>query len=74
MDSQNDSAKLCRWNVIPTVIDEECCDGCGTCVKVCRYGVYEKLDEKPQVAHVMYCKECGNCIEECPNGCISFRE
>ncbi|MFX1271812.1 MAG: 4Fe-4S binding protein, partial [Promethearchaeota archaeon] len=53
MDSQNDSAKLCRWNAIPTVIDEKCCEGCGTCVKVCRYGVYEKLDEKPQVAHVM---------------------
>jgi NAD-dependent dihydropyrimidine dehydrogenase PreA subunit len=42
-------------------------------VKTCRYGVYEKIDEKPTVAHVQYCKECGNCIEECPNGCISFR-
>ncbi|MFX1261738.1 MAG: 4Fe-4S binding protein [Promethearchaeota archaeon] len=74
MDSWIDPRKLCEWNAIPTKIDEKCCDGCGTCVKVCRYGVYEKLDENPQVAHVMYCKECGNCIEECPNGCISFRD
>jgi NAD-dependent dihydropyrimidine dehydrogenase PreA subunit len=74
MDMVNDSAKLCGWNAIPTIIDEKCCDGCGTCIKVCSYGVYEKLDEKPQVAHVMYCKDCGNCIEECPNGCISFRK
>ncbi|MHA2602514.1 MAG: 4Fe-4S binding protein [Candidatus Thorarchaeota archaeon SMTZ1-83] len=55
-------------------MNEECCSGCGNCVKVCRYGVYEKLDEKPQVAHIMYCKECGECMEECPDGCIRFRE
>ncbi|MFX1368812.1 MAG: 4Fe-4S dicluster domain-containing protein [Promethearchaeota archaeon] len=61
-------------NTIPTVIDHECCDACGTCLKTCRYGVYEKLDDKPEVAHVQYCKECGNCIEECPNDCISFRK
>ncbi|MFW9844913.1 MAG: 4Fe-4S dicluster domain-containing protein [Candidatus Thorarchaeota archaeon] len=58
---------------IPTIIDYDCCDGCRKCLKTCRYGVYEKIDEKPTVAHVQYCKECGNCIEECPNGCISFR-
>ena len=59
---------------MPTVIDEECCDGCGTCVEVCPYGVYERLDEKPAVAQIMYCKECGTCVEECPNCCISFRK
>ncbi|MHA1662735.1 MAG: 4Fe-4S dicluster domain-containing protein [Candidatus Thorarchaeota archaeon] len=55
-------------------MEDDCCDDCEVCVKTCRYGVYEKIDEKPTVAHVQYCKECGNCIEECPNGCISFRE
>ncbi|MCK5150959.1 MAG: 4Fe-4S binding protein [Candidatus Thorarchaeota archaeon] len=59
---------------MPTVLDETCCDGCGACVKECRYGVYDKLDEIPSVAHVQYCKECGECIKICPNGCISFRK
>ncbi|UCH04381.1 MAG: 4Fe-4S binding protein [Candidatus Thorarchaeota archaeon] len=60
--------------MIPTAINEECCKGCGNCVKVCRYGVYENLDDKPQVAHIAYCKECGECIKECPEGCIQFRD
>ncbi|MHA1903393.1 MAG: 4Fe-4S dicluster domain-containing protein [Candidatus Thorarchaeota archaeon] len=59
---------------MPTTLDEDCCTVCGNCLEVCRYGVYEKLDEKPQVAHVQYCKDCGNCIKECPSRCISFRE
>ncbi|MDF1541205.1 MAG: hypothetical protein P1Q69_20065 [Candidatus Thorarchaeota archaeon] len=54
-------------------MDKDCCDACGACLRECRYGVYEILDEKPQVAHVMYCKECGECIKACPNGCIAFR-
>ncbi|MFW9799194.1 MAG: 4Fe-4S dicluster domain-containing protein [Candidatus Thorarchaeota archaeon] len=59
---------------MPTVLDENCCTGCDNCVKICRYGVYEKIDETPQVAHVQYCKECGDCIKECPNGCIRFKD
>ncbi|MHA1907782.1 MAG: 4Fe-4S binding protein [Candidatus Thorarchaeota archaeon] len=59
---------------MPTILDEECCTGCGECAKECRYGVYEKLDDIPAVAHVQFCKECGECIKVCPNGCISFRK
>ncbi|MFQ5833507.1 MAG: 4Fe-4S dicluster domain-containing protein [Candidatus Thorarchaeota archaeon] len=55
-------------------MDGNCCTGCGNCVKVCRYGVYEKIDETPQVVHVQYCKECGDCIKECPEGCIRFKD
>ncbi|MFW9910364.1 MAG: ATP-binding protein [Candidatus Thorarchaeota archaeon] len=54
-------------------MNQECCIACGECIKACRYGVYEKLDEKPQVTNVQYCKECGECIKACENGCIRFR-
>lgn len=73
-DNPGTSIQIIKVGPIPTIIDETCCDACGTCLKSCRYGVYEKLDEKPQVAHIQYCKDCGVCIDDCPNRCITFRE
>ncbi|UCE11846.1 MAG: 4Fe-4S dicluster domain-containing protein [Candidatus Thorarchaeota archaeon] len=72
-NSKTIQLRFIKVNTIPVVIDHTCCTGCGDCVKSCRYGVFEKLDETPEVAHIQFCKDCGTCVEDCPTQCISFR-
>lgn len=56
------------------VIDEERCKQCGTCVRKCSKGVYDKdRDPIPVVVYpdgcVDHCHGCGN---TCPTGAITF--
>ena len=58
-----------------SVIQEEKCKGCGTCVKACPYTAI-KLEERirngytVKVAKVneVLCKGCGVCVSACPSG------
>ncbi|MFW6238802.1 MAG: 4Fe-4S dicluster domain-containing protein [Halanaerobiales bacterium] len=56
-------------------IDEEECNGCGTCYEFCSNGAYEWDDEaeKPVVANPYNCVVgCSSCRPQCPEGAIEF--
>lgn len=68
-----------------SVVDEELCAGCGTCVSVCPFGAVELRelvedvntfglvsDAKREVAEVSErCKGCGLCASYCPSDAMS---
>ncbi len=47
-------------------VDEELCDGCGTCVERCQMGALTLVDN---ISHVNLdlCIGCGNCVTNCPS-------
>ena len=53
-------------------INEEKCDGCGNCIEVCPFGVFELKNGKVVVAHPEKCVKCGACMSACPNNAISI--
>jgi heterodisulfide reductase subunit A len=59
---------------VVSVIDEEKCTGCATCVENCPYGAIEKDEEtkKAKVTEVI-CKGCGICATNCPEVAITIK-
>ena len=57
---------------MPTVVDEDCCIGCGACVEACPENVYDLVDDIAKPVRKEDCTDCGICIDECPNECIEF--
>jgi heterodisulfide reductase subunit A len=57
-----------------SVVDQDICAGCGSCVTICAYGAAE-LDEKKNVAHVneALCEGCGACAAVCPSGAMEHK-
>ena len=55
-------------------IDENCCTGCGACVKGCHGGALQLIGGKAKIVNEMYCDGLGACIGECPVGAISLEE
>ena len=53
-------------------IDEEKCDGCGVCVKVCHEGAIDIIDGKAKLVREDYCDGLGDCLPVCPLEAISF--
>ena len=49
-------------------IDDEKCNKCGKCEKVCKMGI--KVYEKP---NSLECIRCGDCVRQCPQGAIDNR-
>ena len=47
-----------------TVVSNEKCMGCGTCVIVCPFACLEYAEEKPRL--VKKCEKCGICARVCP--------
>lgn len=55
------------------VIDEKLCNGCNTCVDVCRVDVMVPNLEKGKSPIVLYpdeCWFCGCCASDCPVGAL----
>jgi len=46
-------------------IDQQKCNGCGTCMDACNVGAIYLVDNKTYVDQSL-CTSCGNCIEVCP--------
>ncbi|MCL5958501.1 MAG: 4Fe-4S binding protein [Chloroflexi bacterium] len=57
------------WIPEPT-LDEEKCNGCGTCVALCHTAALEMADGKAAIARPEDCDYCGACEENCPEGAI----
>lgn len=55
-------------------IDEELCDGCGSCVPSCAEGAIEVVDGKARVAAEKYCDGLGACLGECPKGALTIEQ
>jgi Fe-S-cluster-containing hydrogenase component 2 len=50
-------------------VDQEKCDGCETCVKICPTDAIKVTDGKAKVNDD--CADCGTCIDECPKQAIT---
>jgi len=65
-----------RVEIEPTtsVVNEETCSGCKTCISVCPFNAISFLEEK-RVAWVneALCKGCGVCAAACPSGAITAK-
>ncbi|MFP3975020.1 MAG: FAD-dependent oxidoreductase [Dehalococcoidia bacterium] len=57
-----------------SVVDEDLCSGCKTCVSLCPYGAIS-FDEEKKVAVIneVLCEGCGLCAATCPSGAIKAR-
>jgi Pyruvate/2-oxoacid:ferredoxin oxidoreductase delta subunit len=55
-------------------IDEEKCDGCGTCVPACAEGAIQIIDGKAKLVSETYCDGLGACLGECPQDAITIEE
>jgi len=55
-------------------IDENKCDGCGTCVIKCAEGALQIVGGKARLISDNYCDGLGACLGECPKGAITIEE
>ncbi len=53
-------------------IDEEKCNGCGSCAAACHEGAIEMIDGKAKLTREDYCDGLGDCLPACPTDAISF--
>ena len=51
-------------------IDEEKCNGCGMCIKVCPHAVFVLKDKKAEIKDRDDCMECGACMKNCKQEAI----
>lgn len=60
--------------VTTSVVNEEICCGCQTCIKVCPYSAISfKEEEKVSYVNEILCKGCGTCGSACPTGAIKCK-
>jgi NAD-dependent dihydropyrimidine dehydrogenase PreA subunit len=55
-------------------IDEEKCDGCGSCVPACAEGAIKIVDGKARLVAEKYCDGLGACLGECPRDALRIIE
>ena len=55
-------------------INEEKCNGCGSCAAACHEGAIVMIDGKARLIKEDYCDGLGDCLPVCPTGAISFEE
>ena len=55
-------------------INEEKCNGCGTCAAACHEGAIGMVNGKAKLLRDDYCDGLGDCLPTCPTGAIRFVE
>ena len=55
-------------------IDEEKCNGCGSCLPACPEGALQIIDGKAKLMKEGYCDGLGACLGECPQGALRIIE
>jgi NAD-dependent dihydropyrimidine dehydrogenase PreA subunit len=61
-------------SIILVKINEELCDGCGTCVEQCPNQVFVVVDQKSQAQNSKDCMACYLCETACPKLAIKITE
>jgi heterodisulfide reductase subunit A2 len=57
-----------------SVVDEDFCSGCKTCIALCPYkAITYDAKKKKTVINEVLCKGCGVCAAACPSGAIKAR-
>jgi len=65
--------KRVRTEAITSIIDEDLCTGCGTCIKLCPYSAIRKNERGIATVNDVLCKGCGVCAASCPEKAITMR-
>jgi NAD-dependent dihydropyrimidine dehydrogenase PreA subunit len=55
-------------------IDEEKCNGCGSCIPNCHEGAMQLIDGKARLISDLFCDGLGACIGHCPESAIEIIE
>ena len=65
--------KRVRTEAITAFVDEDVCNGCGTCVKLCPYNAIRKDEGGIARVNDVLCKGCGVCAASCPEKAIDMK-
>ena len=60
-------------DVVTLELNEEKCNGCGMCLKVCPHEVFGLWTGKAHILNRDSCMECGACSLNCPMQAISVK-
>ncbi len=55
-------------------IDENLCNGCGSCIPKCVEGALQIVNGKAKIIKETYCDGLGACLGQCPQGAITITE
>ena len=53
-------------------INEDLCNGCGSCIPKCAEGALQIVNGKARIIKDTYCDGLGACLGECPQGAITI--
>ncbi len=60
-------------NVVSLELNQDQCNGCGLCLKVCPQAVLARDGAKVSIVDLDACMECGACARNCEPGAIAVR-
>lgn len=57
---------MCAHKYLPIIkIDNELCDSCGDCIKVCPKSILAKVGNKIEIRNILNCTLCQDCMDAC---------
>jgi len=65
---------VCFYKIIPEIVVNDNCNGCGRCEEVCVRNVLKVEDGKVKVGDVLACSMCMECVKACEENAIRVEE